>query len=473
MAVVNKVKTFDLTKILPGAEYYIKDMSEFSTYSFLVDLAAEQPFGVYNLAKNADGFSELISINCNGIPGSDVSLAVGTPLVYGNITYSLSLDQGNLQLTISRGMESGKGDAKGNFGGNSDSNSRNYIDYIYTELNEGSTTTTVGGYYSDSGKEFTGLKGTCSLIINGHGKAFTSAISGDFVADGVVTRSGEINLTINGGTYSKNVCGGMYFSPADDRITVARSGEINLTINGGTFANRVYGGNLANKNKYSTLSVVTGDINLVIDATEDDIFFGRDVVAGSFGYGQVYGDTCVTIRKASDRELSFTSDKGEVVLSGGSESALYVTSGGVREAQSYVYGNRILNIESYKGEFNGRIEMFSHINVSDNTAIEFTNASLNLSDIGNWDVEFGSSLSGIARNNFTGDTLSFDLTGFAGEDQWEVMNGNTGIFDTLGAAAAVTLGGSAAVWNGAAWENDKYSLGVSDSKDKLIITQKK
>ena len=53
------------------------------------------------------------------------------------------------------------------------------------------------------------------------------------------------------------------------------------------------------------------------------------------------------------------------------------------------------------------------------------------------------------------------------------MNGNTGIFDTLGAAAAVTLGGSAAVWNGAAWENDKYSLGVSDSKDKLIITQKK
>ena len=93
----------------------------------------------------------------------------------------------------------------------------------------------------------------------------------------------------------------------------------------------------------------------------------------------------------------------------------------------------------------------------------------------NWDFEFGSSLSGVNRNNFAGDTLNFDLTGWAG-DQWEVMSGSASAFSGWNDASRVTLGGESAAWDSdiSGWCSSNYQLTLEEDGDgrKLIIAGK-
>ena len=211
-----------------------------------------------------------------------------------------------------------------------------------------------------------------------------------------------------------------------------------------------------------------GNINLTIDAGKA-LTVNEHISAGSRGRGTVDGNVTVTVTGNGDN-LTF-----DGLLFGGCSGDLYRTNNGVRTADTSVTGDRKLVFDGFSNGFDGTVSMFESVRFAGGSSVAFTNAALNLSDISNWDFEFGSSLSGVNRNNFAGDTLNFDLTGWAG-DQWEVMSGSASAFSGWNDASRVTLGGESAAWDSdiSGWCSSNYQLTLEEDGDnnKWIISSK-
>lgn len=298
---------------------------------------------------------------------------------------------------------------------------------------------------------------------------FTSNVIGaDGVAGGSSERTGNVSMTIDGGTFSKQVAGGMYLAHTDSRGSVILTGDIDLTISGGTFDGRIYGGNFGINDTVSGRMSMKGNINLTIDAGKA-LTVNEHISAGSRGRGTVDGNVTVTVTGNGDN-LTF-----DGLLFGGCSGDLYRTNNGVRTADTSVTGDRKLVFDGFSNGFDGTVSMFESVRFAGGSSVAFTNAALNLSDISNWDFEFGSSLSGVNRNNFAGDTLNFDLTGWAG-DQWEVMSGSASAFSGWNDASRVTLGGESAAWDSdiSGWCSSNYQLTLEEDGDgrKWIIAGK-
>lgn len=308
-----------------------------------------------------------------------------------------------------------------------------------------------------------------NLTVRINDGTFTSNVIGaDGVAGGSSERTGNVSMTIDGGTFSKQVAGGMYLAHTDSRGSVILTGDIDLTISGGTFDGRIYGGNFGINDTVSGRMSMKGNINLTIDAGKA-LTVNEHISAGSRGRGTVDGNVTVTVTGNGDN-LTF-----DGLLFGGSSGDLYRTNNGVRTADTSVTGDRKLVFDGFSNGFDGTVSMFESVRFAGGSSVAFTNAALNLSDISNWDFEFGSSLSGVNRNNFAGDTLNFDLTGWAG-DQWEVMSGSASAFSGWNDASRVTLGGESAAWDSdiSGWCSSNYQLTLEEDGDgrKLIIAGK-
>ena len=308
-----------------------------------------------------------------------------------------------------------------------------------------------------------------NLTVRINDGTFTSNVIGaDGVAGGSSERTGNVSMTIDGGTFSKQVAGGMYLAHTDSRGSVILTGDIDLTISGGTFDGRIYGGNFGINDTVSGRMSMKGNINLTIDAGKA-LTVNEHISAGSRGRGTVDGNVTVTVTGNGDN-LTF-----DGLLFGGCSGDLYRTNNGVRTADTSVTGDRKLVFDGFSNGFDGTVSMFESVRFAGGSSVAFTNAALNLSDISNWDFEFGSSLSGVNRNNFAGDTLNFDLTGWAG-DQWEVMSGSASAFSGWNDASRVTLGGESAAWDSdiSGWCSSNYQLTLEEDGDgrKLIIAGK-
>lgn len=308
-----------------------------------------------------------------------------------------------------------------------------------------------------------------NLTVRINDGTFTSNVIGaDGVAGGSSERTGNVSMTISGGTFSKQVAGGMYLAHTDSRGSVILTGDIDLTISGGTFDGRIYGGNFGINDTVSGRMSMKGNINLTIDAGKA-LTVNEHISAGSRGRGTVDGNVTVTVTGNGDN-LTF-----DGLLFGGSSGDLYRTNNGVRTADTSVTGDRKLVFDGFSNGFDGTVSMFESVRFAGGSSVAFTNAALNLSDISNWDFEFGSSLSGVNRNNFAGDTLNFDLTGWAG-DQWEVMSGSASAFSGWNDASRVTLGGESAAWDSdiSGWCSSNYQLTLEEDGDgrKWIIAGK-
>jgi len=433
--------------------------------TYTITVSADQAAGTYKLAAGASGFADSITVYADGT--SLGSLSIGQSFTVNDVTYKLNLQNDLLLLSLGQDSNSNpnvndKGFA---YGGNCDSTLKDDIKML---VDDGSYKRFYGGNYVEKSKQFVDIAGSIDLTVNGG--TFSSVVAGgDHVVDGIVERTGSITVVINGGTFANNVAGGMCLDIAADNFgkVNAIANDINLTITGGTFAKRVFGGNISAKVAQSGHADVKGNINLTIDATASDITFSENIAAGSSGYSWVHGNVTVTLKKSA----SYTLDM-QGLLSGGGEGAVYVSSSdGSRSATSYVAGERSLVLDSYVGEFAGTLFMFESLEVKNNTAIEFTNEKINLRDIDSWDIEYGSSLDGIARNNFTGDTLDFDLTGWNNAEDWIVMSGSENAFDTIAEAENVILGGQTATWNGSAWASADYSLTIEENNQKLVLAK--
>lgn len=246
------------------------------------------------------------------------------------------------------------------------------------------------------------------ITLNISGGEFNSVVSGSgHVTSGYARRSGEINVSISGGTFHTTVAGGICLETNEVYDVVYTIGSINFEISGGTFEYHIYGGNVSAKAARSSQTFVDGDINLTIDASQNavNIIDGCNVVAGSSGYGTVVGNVNVTIK---GDKLNFNG-----TFSGGSEGAhYYIGADGSRTCNSYIDGTRSVTFSNFNGNFDGRIVVFENISFVDNSNVVFTNTGLSLSDISEWNFEFGSSVSGLTTNDFTGDTMNLDLTGW-------------------------------------------------------------
>lgn len=305
------------------------------------------------------------------------------------------------------------------------------------------------------------------ITLNISGGEFNSVVSGSgHVTSGYARRSGEINVSISGGTFHTTVAGGICLETNEVYDVVYTIGSINFEISGGTFEYHIYGGNVSAKAARSSQTFVDGDINLTIDASQNavNIIDGCNVVAGSSGYGTVVGNVNVTIK---GDKLNFNG-----ILSGGSEGAhYYIGADGSRTCNSYIDGTRSVTFSNFNGNFDGRIVVFENISFVDNSNVVFTNTGLSLRDISEWNFEFGSSVSGLNSNDFTGDTMNLDLTGWDQLSSWDVMDGTGSAFSGLNELASVTIGGQTASWddNLSSWCSSDYQLGIREEEGKEVM----
>ena len=427
------------------------------TPAYTVTIAADQARGVYKLAENASAFDGSVTVD-----DIDAVLSVGEKVMIDDTVYKLDSADGLLTFSISDAVK--VNDKNFAYGGNFDST---LADNTYLLVDGGSYKRFYGGNYVDKSREFADMNGTVDLTVTDG--TFSSVVAaGDHVVNGVAERVGAITAFISGGTFANNVAGGMCLDVAAENFgyVTAIANDINLTIAGGTFAKRIFGGNISSKAAQSGHADVKGDINLTLDASNANITVKENIAAGSSGYSWVHGNVTVTLKKSADFTLSMSG-----MLSGGSEGAVYMTdANGKRTAASYVAGERTLVLDGYDGDFDGTLFMFEKLEVRHNTAMNFTNAKLNTGDISSWIIEYGSTVTGLQRNTFDGDTLDFDLTNWDGTGEWEVLSGTSVSFADIGEAAGVTLGGQNANWNGSAWVSTDYKLAVDDSESKLVLT---
>ena len=307
------------------------------------------------------------------------------------------------------------------------------------------------------------------LEING-GTFGKTVVGGDFVTQGSAVRTGNIYLTINGGEFVSTVGGGMAYTPKEDSSGNAElSGNVKFLITGGTFNRRIYGGNICCNGRGGQTSL-TGSVNLTIDASKNDIVFKDHIVAGCFDQGAIDGSTSVTL-KGSGAHLK---GEGNVAFNktilGGSGATYITTGGGTRVCHSFVSGSRNFAFEGFTGEFAGEIKAFQNISFTKGAAVQFTNEALNLQDISSWSLAYGSSLTATkGSNNFSGDSLALDLTGW-NNNAWTVMSGTEDFFGNWDAFGSVTLGGQTATYANGKWASTNYQLTLeTSSSTKMLV----
>jgi len=330
----------------------------------------------------------------------------------------------------------------------------------------------AGVYVKTDSRNWVDNEADLSLTI-ASGTFSKTVVGGDFVDKGYCGRFGDISLTIEGGTFSSTVGGGMAYTPASNRGAAEVYGNVSLTIEGGTFNRRIYGGNIS-RNGYGARTLIEGNVTLTIDASTNAIAFSDNIVAGSFDDGAITGDASVVF-KGDGANLTFT---GAVI--GGSGSTYYITDHATQKRTyvSYIDGSRSISFSGFTGDFGGDIRAFSDITFADESEINFVNTELNLSDIENWNIQYGSSAVGIIANDFTDDTLNIDVTGWdtASVASWDALTGaEQTAFTGWDAFDSVTIGGEAASFDGSKWASSSYELALEDDSDnskKFVVSFK-
>lgn len=304
----------------------------------------------------------------------------------------------------------------------------------------------VGGNQLTGG-ELNGFGGTSVTIQNG---TFSMWICGGSVAGGDAAAQvmGNTNVTITGGTFNgTGVFGGGF---VQENGTLKQVGNTNVTISGGTFAGNIYGGHGATNKEASPNGVLFGNTNITISGG----IFNGNIYGGGFDQSKVLGDTHITFTGTAGADFSVNG-----IIDGDASNARYWSKG------SFVTGDRYLTFDAFSGEFGATlITNIDQMEVTGGSDVNLKN-QLDLSEVSQWEFDFGSSLEGFAQNDLAGDTLV--LSGWEdqlGDEGWTVMSGSS-----------ITGFGEMEVTNGSnlifAWNADEqYYLGsIGDEQFKLSM----
>lgn len=295
-----------------------------------------------------------------------------------------------------------------------------------------------------------------------------------------VYRYGSVTMTVDGGHFINNLAGAMAYTPTSDATGgLELFGGVNLTINGGTFDKWVYGGGVSTTKANASHMKINGDVEVTLNAVNTINMLSLAV--GSYGGGKINGNTHLTLTGLGSN-LTFA-EGGEIW--GGCTSDFYYTytdPGTSEKTRKYstsillnedenTPGTKTLSFTGFTGTLNcGKVNAFDLLECDSASQVGIL-STVDLKEVKEWSFAYGtvgtgtSGLSGGFANDFKGDTLSLDLTGFS-SGSWEVISGGgTNTFKNFDKLASVTLGGEEASnsVNPAIWVSDNYQLTIEDN----------
>lgn len=348
------------------------------------------------------------------------------------------------EVTVTAG-----GVGKGVFGGNqieSGSIGGTLNSSVTINSADGSFGLIVGGHHVGGSSELNSTGGTSVTISDGSFKGVI--VGGSVIAnDANAGVMGNTTVTITGGTFDKQIFGGGF---VQNNGSLNQIGNTTVTISGGTFSGNIYGGNGASNQNTSSNAMLFGNTNITISGG----IFNGNIYGGGFDRSKVQGDTHITFTGTAGADFSVNG-----IIDGDASNARYWGS------NSFVGGDRYLTFDAFSGEFGATlITNIDQMEVTGGSDVNLKN-QLDLSEVSQWEFDFGSSLEGFAQNDLTGDTLV--LSGWEdqlGDEGWTVMSGSS-----------ITGFGEMEVTNGSnlifAWNADEqYYLGsIGDEQFKLSM----
>ena len=463
---------FNLSGVDPGAGARISGISRVSGWTgvlYTLTVSDSQAEGTYTLADCAEDFNKPLMVQ-NTTGDQLGTLLVGGILLTEDCRYSLTLDQDDV-LTVT----------KENRGGAFDSEL--IADGLPLGIGSGEYTRNVIGGTSCSlevSADPAEVSGNTRLVIDG-GVFSRNLFCGDSILSGSLIRTGNINTTINGGTFSGYVAGGLCFNQKNNIAKATLKGNVCTTITGGTFQEKgFYGGCIAADQNSSAQTKIEGNVSLVF--RPDDaaaISIQGHVYAGSYRLGKITGDVSVVFSGGG------TVNIGGEIWGGCSGDYYEIGEGGNRTFVSSIGedSDRLLSFSGFTGDLTcQKIRGFESIEfVKDNgvaTHAALVGSGYDLSDIRNWTFEYGCDVQdGGFANDFTGDTLT--LTGLPNEEEfteWTLLTNNRdGAFRGFGDELTVCLGSQKMDWDAelGCFLGGGYRLALdqSDSSACLILSK--
>lgn len=348
------------------------------------------------------------------------------------------------EVTVTAG-----GVGKGVFGGNqieSGSIGGTLNSSVTINSADGSFGLIAGGHHVGGSSELNSTGGTSVTINDGSFKGVI--VGGSVIAnDANAGVMGNTTVTIAGGTFDKQIFGGGF---VQNNGSLNQIGNTTVTISGGTFSGNIYGGHGASNQNTSSNAMLFGNTNITISGG----IFNGNIYGGGFDRSKVQGDTHITFTGTAGADFSVNG-----IIDGDASNARYWGS------NSFVGGDRYLTFDAFSGEFGATlITNIDQMEVTGGSDVNLKN-QLDLSEVSQWEFDFGSSLEGFAQNDLAGDTLV--LSGWEdqlGDEGWTVMSGSS-----------ITGFGEMEVTNGSnlifAWNADEqYYLGsIGDEQFKLSM----
>ena len=464
------VVDFDVSGLEPGAETRINDITRISGWMdalYTLTVSDSQAEGTYTLADNAEDFNRPLTVQ-NTTGDLLGTLPVGGALLTEACQYSLMLSQDNV-LTVT------KENCSGAF------NSEVIADGLPLGIGSGQyTRNVIGGTSVETSGDPAGISGNTSLVIDG-GEFSRNLFCGDRVLSGSLIRIGNISTTINGGTFSGYVAGGLCFNQKSNIAKATLKGNVCTTITGGTFnGSSIYGGCIAVDQNSSAQTKIKGNVSLVFRPDDASVIsIQGHVYAGSYRHGKITGDVSVVFSGAG------TVNIGGEIWGGCSGDYYEIGEGGNRTFVSSICENsdRLLSFSGFTGDLTCRkirgfksIEFVKYNGVATHAAL--SGGGYDLSDIRNWTFEYGCDVQdGDFANDFTGDTLT--LAGLPDEEdftEWTLLTNNRdGAFRGFGDELTVHLGSQGMSWDAelGCFLGGGYRLALdqSDSSACLILSK--
>ena len=348
------------------------------------------------------------------------------------------------EVTVTAG-----GVGKGVFGGNqieSGSIGGTLNSSVTINSADGSFGLIVGGHHVGGSSELNSTGGTSVTISDGSFKGVI--VGGSVIAnDANAGVMGNTTVTITGGTFDKQIFGGGF---VQNNGSLNQIGNTTVTNSGGTFSGNIYGGHGASNQNTSSNAMLFGNTNITISGG----IFNGNIYGGGFDRSKVQGDTHITFTGTAGADFSVNG-----IIDGDASNARYWGN------NSFVGGDRYLTFDAFSGEFGATlITNIDQMKVTGGSDVNLKN-QLDLSEVSQWEFDFGSSLEGFAQNDLAGDSLV--LSGWEdqlGDKGWTVMSGSS-----------ITGFGEMEVTNGSnlifAWNADEqYYLGsIGDEQFKLSM----
>ena len=433
---------FDVSSLEPGAEARVNEITRISDWweaFYTLTVSDSQAEGTYTLADYAENFNRPLAVR--GTSGELYgTLQVGGVLLTETGQYSLTRDKSDI-LTMTKTNRSGAFSTELIANG------------VPLGIGSGQyTQNVIGGTSVETSGDPAEIGGNTSLVIDG-GEFGRNLFCGDRILSGSMVRTGNINTTINGGTFSGYVVGGLCFNQMSTCERADLNGNVCLTINGGTFNGKgIYGGCIAADQNSSAMTEIHGNVSIVFRPDADStVSVKGHVYAGSYRLGKIAGRVSVVFSGAGTVSI------GGEIWGGCSGDYYEIGNEGNRTFVSSIDkdSDRLLSFTGFTGDLTCRkIRGFRSIKfVKDNgipTHAALSGSGYNLSDIRNWTFEYGCDvLNGDFANDFNGDTLN--LTGLPNEEEftdWTILtNSRDGAFTGFGDGLTVCLGSQEMSWD--------------------------